>query len=187
MIPARGGSRRMPRKNIREMRTCCVPIRTSASSSRYAARTPRRSAPSRVRSSADVARPACRWHRRHCQDLPRRRMKGSGQGSGPAINSLGSSGASGAAGAAGPVLSWQQAPTSRSLTTVASVGEPGRIRASREFAARCYRPAVDGDAEPRELLGMPAIGFAGPGPLRDSLTASILAGTKTGSSSLLAD
>ena len=34
---------------------------------------------------------------------------------------------------------------------------------------------------------MPAIGFAGPGPLRDSLTASILAGTKTGSSSLLAD
>jgi uncharacterized protein YhfF len=43
------------------------------------------------------------------------------------------------------------------------------------------------DDEPREMLGYPAFGFADPGPLREELTASVLAGTKVGTSSLVAD
>ena len=41
--------------------------------------------------------------------------------------------------------------------------------------------------EPKQMLGYPAFGFAGPGPLREELTASVLAGIKVGTSSLVAD
>lgn len=41
--------------------------------------------------------------------------------------------------------------------------------------------------EPTTHLGMPAWGFAFPGPLRDRLTALVLAGTKTATAGLVAD
>ena len=37
------------------------------------------------------------------------------------------------------------------------------------------------------MLGLPAFGFSEPGPLRDELTASVLAGTKMATASLVAD
>lgn len=40
---------------------------------------------------------------------------------------------------------------------------------------------------PRTHLGLPTTGFAFPGPLRDELTALVLAGTKTATAGLLAD
>ena len=41
--------------------------------------------------------------------------------------------------------------------------------------------------EPTELLGMPAFGFADAGPVRDELTAAVLAGEKTATTSLAVD
>ena len=41
--------------------------------------------------------------------------------------------------------------------------------------------------EPTELLGMPAFGFADAGPVRDELTAAVLAGEKTATTSLVVD
>jgi uncharacterized protein YhfF len=41
--------------------------------------------------------------------------------------------------------------------------------------------------EPTEMLGMPAFGFADPGPVRDELTAAVLAGEKTATTSLVVD
>jgi uncharacterized protein YhfF len=46
---------------------------------------------------------------------------------------------------------------------------------------------LDDEGERREMLGLPASGFVEPGPLRDELTALVLAGTKVGTSSLVAD
>jgi uncharacterized protein YhfF len=43
------------------------------------------------------------------------------------------------------------------------------------------------DPEPTHLLGLPAFGFAEPGPLRDELTAALLSGAKTSTTSLLAE
>ena len=41
--------------------------------------------------------------------------------------------------------------------------------------------------EPTELLGMPAFGFADAGPVRDELTAAVLSGEKTATTSLVVD
>jgi uncharacterized protein YhfF len=41
--------------------------------------------------------------------------------------------------------------------------------------------------EPTELLGMPAFGFADAGPVRDALTAAVLSGEKTATTSLVVD
>ena len=41
--------------------------------------------------------------------------------------------------------------------------------------------------EPAEMLGLPAFGFAVPGPIRDELTAAVLAGVKTATTSLAVD
>jgi uncharacterized protein YhfF len=41
--------------------------------------------------------------------------------------------------------------------------------------------------EPSEMLGLPAFGFAVPGPLREELTAAVLAGVKTATTSLAVD
>jgi uncharacterized protein YhfF len=46
---------------------------------------------------------------------------------------------------------------------------------------------VDANNEPREMLGLPAFGFAEPGKLRDELTALVLSGTKSATSSLVVD
>jgi uncharacterized protein YhfF len=43
---------------------------------------------------------------------------------------------------------------------------------------------VDAPDEPDELLGYPAFGFVGPGPVREQLTAAVLDGRKTATSSL---
>ncbi len=50
-----------------------------------------------------------------------------------------------------------------------------------------YALSVDPESEPRELLGLPAFGFADPGPLRDALTAAVLVGAKTATTSLLVE
>jgi uncharacterized protein YhfF len=42
-------------------------------------------------------------------------------------------------------------------------------------------------SDPKTLLGLPAFGFAFPGPLRDELTALVLDGTKVATASLVAD
>jgi uncharacterized protein YhfF len=54
-------------------------------------------------------------------------------------------------------------------------------------ATAAYPRRLDDEDEPSEMLGLPAFGFADPGPLRDELTASVLAGTKTATTSLVAD
>ena len=41
--------------------------------------------------------------------------------------------------------------------------------------------------EPTEMLGLPAFGFADAGPVRDELTAAVLAGEKTATTSLAVD
>jgi uncharacterized protein YhfF len=46
---------------------------------------------------------------------------------------------------------------------------------------------VPGDPEPIEMLGLPAFGFAVPGPLREELTAAVLSGAKTATTSLAVD
>jgi uncharacterized protein YhfF len=50
-----------------------------------------------------------------------------------------------------------------------------------------YHRAVPDALEPITHLGMPAWGFASPGPLRDRLTALALQGTKTATASLAVD
>jgi uncharacterized protein YhfF len=50
-----------------------------------------------------------------------------------------------------------------------------------------YHRHMPEPVEPTTHLGMPAWGFAFPGPLRDELTALALDGTKTATSSLAAD
>jgi uncharacterized protein YhfF len=47
--------------------------------------------------------------------------------------------------------------------------------------------ALDDANEPREMLGLPAFGFAEPDPVRDELTAFVPARTKTSTASLVAD
>ena len=47
--------------------------------------------------------------------------------------------------------------------------------------------AQDWPDEPTELLGLPAFGFADPGPVRDELTAAVLAGVKVATTSLAVD
>ncbi len=42
-------------------------------------------------------------------------------------------------------------------------------------------------AEPTRMLGLPAFGFTVPGPIRDELTAAVLAGVKTATTSLAVD
>jgi uncharacterized protein YhfF len=49
---------------------------------------------------------------------------------------------------------------------------------------RPYHPRMPDPAEPQTHRGMPAWGFADPGPLRDRLTALALDGTKTATASL---
>jgi uncharacterized protein YhfF len=48
-------------------------------------------------------------------------------------------------------------------------------------------PRPEWPHEPTEMLGMPAFGFADAGPLRDELTAAVLAGEKTATTSLAVD
>ena len=48
-------------------------------------------------------------------------------------------------------------------------------------------PVVVAGPEPKSMLGLPAFGFAEPGPLRDDLTAAVLSGRKVATSSLLVD
>jgi len=48
-------------------------------------------------------------------------------------------------------------------------------------------PAPDWPDEPTEMLGMPAFGFADAGPVRDELTAAVLSGEKTATTSLVVD
>lgn len=48
-------------------------------------------------------------------------------------------------------------------------------------------PAASARQEPTTFRGMPASGFAFPGPLRDRLTALVLGGTKTATAGLVAD
>jgi uncharacterized protein YhfF len=50
-----------------------------------------------------------------------------------------------------------------------------------------YHRHMPDTPEPTTLLGMPAWGFAFPGPLRDRLTALVLEGTKIATAGLVAD
>ena len=54
------------------------------------------------------------------------------------------------------------------------------------WGGRAHYPArMTPDAEPHEMLGLPAFGFGDAGPLRDSLTAAVLAGGKVSTASLV--
>jgi uncharacterized protein YhfF len=50
-----------------------------------------------------------------------------------------------------------------------------------------YHRAMSDQPEPTTALGLPAWGFAFPGPLRDRLTALVLDGTKVATAGLIAD
>ncbi len=60
---------------------------------------------------------------------------------------------------------------------------PTRESGSPDSPTRESPPPTD----PKTVLGLPAFGFAFPGPLRDELTALVLAGTKVATASLVAD